>query len=148
MGKVYYVKNKKGQRRLAEYYLQNLKRTRRTSKPEKAFFLACHIVEGGSNWSLIDDFQSIPSHLVNGSDEVKAKQPKTPTNQTIKQLDSQTAKRPINQTTKQPNNQTTKQPNNQTAKQPNNQTAKQPNSQTAKQPNNQTTKQPNNQKAK
>ena len=71
MGKFYYIKKKKGHRRLAEYYLQNLKRTRRTSKPEEAFFLACHIVEGGSNRSLIDDFQSIPSHLVNGSDEVK-----------------------------------------------------------------------------
>ena len=71
MGKFYYIKKKKGHRRLAEYYLQNLKRTRRTSKPEEAFFLACHIVEGGSNRSLIDDFQSIPSHLFNGSDEVK-----------------------------------------------------------------------------
>ena len=140
MGKVYYVKNKKGQRRLAEYYLQTLKRTRRTSKPEKAFFLACHIVEGGSNRSLIDDFQSIPSHLVNESDEVKAKQPKTPANQTTKQLDSQTAKRPTNQTTKQPNSQTAKQPNSQTAKQPNNQTTKKPNNQTTKRPKSQTAK--------
>ena len=70
-GNLFYVKKQNGHRRLAEYYLQQLKRTMRALTPAKAFYLARHIVEAGSKRNQVDEFQSLPSDLVNRSDEVK-----------------------------------------------------------------------------
>ena len=70
-GNLFYVKKQKGHRRLAEYYLQRLKRTMRALTPVEALYLAHHIIEAGSNRNQVDHFQSLPSNLVNGSDEVK-----------------------------------------------------------------------------
>ena len=70
-GKFYYVKKRNGHRRLAEYYLQNLKRTMKALTPEEALYLTCHIVEAGSNQTQVHDFQTLPSNLFNGSDETK-----------------------------------------------------------------------------
>ena len=70
-GKFYYVKKRNGHRRLAEYYLQNLKRTMKALTPEEALYLTCHIVEAGSNQTQVHDFQTLPSNLFNGSDEAK-----------------------------------------------------------------------------
>ena len=70
-GNLFYVKKQKGHRRLAEYYLQQLKRTLRALTPVEAFYLARHIIEAGSNRNQVNEFRSLPSNLVNGSDEVK-----------------------------------------------------------------------------
>ena len=70
-GNLFYVKKQKGHRRLAEYYLQQLKRTFKALTPVEAFYLARHIIEAGSTRNQVDEFQSLPSNLVNRSDEVK-----------------------------------------------------------------------------
>ena len=68
-GTFYYVKKENGHKRLAKYYLQNAKGIEKPLTPEEAFHLASHIVEGGSNEHLIQEFLSLPSNLVNSSDE-------------------------------------------------------------------------------
>ncbi|XP_022789121.1 ankyrin repeat domain-containing protein 50-like [Stylophora pistillata] len=70
-GNDFYVKKQKGHRRLAEYYLEQLKRNMKALTPAKALYLACHIVEAGSNKNQVDEFQALSSNRVNGSDEVK-----------------------------------------------------------------------------
>jgi len=68
-GRFYYVKKQYGHKRLAKYYLQNAKGKERPLTPEEAFYLTCHIVEGGSNEHQVKEFLSLPSNLVNRSDE-------------------------------------------------------------------------------
>ena len=69
-GRFYYVKKQKGHERLAKYYLQIAKSTKKQLTPEEAFHLACHIVEGGSHKHHLHKFVSLPSTLVNCSDDV------------------------------------------------------------------------------
>ena len=68
-GRFFYVKKQKGHKRLAKYYLQSAKGMERPLTPEEAFYLTCHIVEGGSNEHQVHEFLSLPSSLVNSSDE-------------------------------------------------------------------------------
>lgn len=70
-GKFYYVKKQNGHRRLAELYLQNATTTMQSKTIEEVFYLACHIVEGGLNEHQVHKFLSLPSNMVNRSDEVK-----------------------------------------------------------------------------
>ena len=70
-GKFYYVKKQNGHRRLAEHYLQNAKTATIPLTPEKVFYLTCHVVEGGSNNHQVHEFLSLPSNLVNKSDDTK-----------------------------------------------------------------------------
>jgi len=70
-GKFYYVKKQNGHRRLAELYLQNATTTMQPRTIEEIFYLACHIVEGGLNEHQVHKFLSLPSNMVNRSDEVK-----------------------------------------------------------------------------
>lgn len=69
-GRFYYVKKQKGHERLARYYLQSAKSVQKQLTPEEAFHLACHIVEGGSQKHHLHKFWSLPSTLVNCSDDI------------------------------------------------------------------------------
>lgn len=68
-GQLYYVKKENGHKRLAKYYLQKTKNSRRRLTPEESFYLTCHIVEGGSNERQVRAFLSIPSNFINGTDK-------------------------------------------------------------------------------
>ena len=68
-GRFYYVKKRNGHKRLAQYYLQKVKNFEKRLTPEEAYYLTYHIVEGGSNRDQVRKFLSIPSHVVNGTDE-------------------------------------------------------------------------------
>lgn len=70
-GKFYYVKKQNGHRRLAEHYLQNAKATTKPLTPEEVFYLTCHVVEGGSINHQVHEFLSLPSKMVNKSEEAK-----------------------------------------------------------------------------
>ena len=70
-GKFYYVKKQNGHRRLAERYLQNATTTMPPQSIEEVFYLACHVVEGGLNEHQVHKFLSLPSNMVNRSDEAK-----------------------------------------------------------------------------
>jgi len=68
-GRFYYVRKQYGHKRLAKYYFQHAKGMERQLTPEEAFYLTCHVVEGGSNEHQVHEFLSLPSSLVNSSDE-------------------------------------------------------------------------------
>ena len=68
-GKLYYVKKENGHKRLAKYYLQNVKQIKKQLTPEEAFYLTRHVVEGGLNEHQVREFLSIPSHLINSTDK-------------------------------------------------------------------------------
>ena len=68
-GRFYYVKKRNGHKRLAQYYLQKVKNFEKRLTPEEAYYLTYHIVEGGSNRDQVRKFLTIPSHVVNGTDE-------------------------------------------------------------------------------
>ncbi|XP_022790585.1 protein TANC2-like [Stylophora pistillata] len=67
-GKFYYIKKQNGHNRLAKYYLKKAYENNLPLKPDKAFHLASHIVEGGVYDSLVEQFLSLPSSHINTSD--------------------------------------------------------------------------------
>ena len=69
-GKIYYVKKQNGHKRLAKYYLKNAEENHSPLKPEEAFHLASHIVEGGLDKFLEQRFLSLPSECINTTDSV------------------------------------------------------------------------------
>ena len=64
-GKFYYVKKRNGHKRLANFYLQAAQNCEKPLMPEQVFYLASHIVGGGSGEA---QFLSVPSTCVNSSD--------------------------------------------------------------------------------
>ena len=69
-GKFYYIKKQNGHKRLAKYYVMNAKDSTSALKSNEAFHLASHIVEGGLDKFLVQQFLSLPSDHVNTSDPV------------------------------------------------------------------------------
>ena len=69
-GKFYYVKKQNGHNRLAKYRLQNAEKSRSPLKPDEAFHLASHIVEGGLVEFMVEQFLSLPSDRINTTDPV------------------------------------------------------------------------------
>ena len=69
-GKFYYIKKQNGHNRLARYYLKNAVKNSLSLKPEEAFHLASHIVEGGLDGSMVQQFLSLPSSHINTTDLV------------------------------------------------------------------------------
>ena len=69
-GKFYYVKKRNGHNRLARYYLTKAEENHSPLKPQETFHLVSHIVEGGLNESLVQQFLSLPSNHVNTTDPV------------------------------------------------------------------------------
>ncbi len=69
-GKLYYVKKQNGHHRLARYYLKNTVKNNSPLKPEEAFHLASHVVEGGLDKSMVKEFLSLPSSHINTPDPV------------------------------------------------------------------------------
>lgn len=67
-GKIYYVKKQNGHKRLARYYLKNAEENNLRLKPSEVFHLASHIVEGGLDDLLVEQFLSLPSEHVNTTD--------------------------------------------------------------------------------
>ena len=67
-GKVFYVKKQNGHNRLAKYYLKEAEKS--ILNPNEAFRLASHVVEGGLEKALIDQFLLLPSRNINSSDHV------------------------------------------------------------------------------
>ena len=68
IGKVYYVKKQNGHNRLAKYYLEEAEE--RNLNPNEAFRLASHVVEGGLDKDLVDQFLSLPSQNINSTDHM------------------------------------------------------------------------------
>ena len=71
-GQLYYVKKENGHKRLAKYYLQKAKNSKKRLSPEESFYLTSHIVKGGSKEDQIHEFLSIPSSLVNATDKSRS----------------------------------------------------------------------------
>lgn len=71
-GRLYYVKKENGHKRLARYYLQKAKNSKKRLSPEESFYLTSHIVKGGSKEDQIHEFLSIPSSFVNATDKSKS----------------------------------------------------------------------------
>ena len=69
-GRLFYINKQKGHKRLAKYFLKIIKSVEKNLTAEEAFHLACHIVEGGLDEHQIREFFSLPSRLVNCSDEL------------------------------------------------------------------------------
>ena len=67
-GKFYYIKKQNGHNRLAKYYLKKAEESNFPLKPDSAFYLASHIVEGGLDDPLVEQFLSLPSSHINSSD--------------------------------------------------------------------------------
>ena len=67
-GEVFYVKKQNGHNRLAKYYLKEAEET--ILNPNEAFRLASHVVGGGLDKALVDQFLSLPSRNINSSDHV------------------------------------------------------------------------------
>ncbi|XP_067057908.1 uncharacterized protein [Acropora muricata] len=67
-GKVFYVKKQNGHNRLAKHYLKEAKKT--ILNPNEAFRLASHVVEGGLDKGLVDQFLSLPSQNINSTDHL------------------------------------------------------------------------------
>ena len=67
-GKVFYVKKQNGHNRLAKHYLKEAEET--VLNPNEAFRLASHVVEGGLDKALIDQFLSLPSQNINSTDHL------------------------------------------------------------------------------
>ena len=65
-GKVFYVKKQNGHNRLAKYYLKQAEQS--ILNPNEAFRLASHVVEGGLDKALVDQFLSVPSQNINSTD--------------------------------------------------------------------------------
>ena len=69
-GKFYYVKKQHGHNLLAKYHLMNAEKSDSPLKPDESFHLACHIVEGGIDEFLVQQFLSLPSDHINTTDPV------------------------------------------------------------------------------
>ena len=69
-GKFYYIKKQNGHNRLARYYLKNAVESNSPLKPDEAFHLASHIVEGGPDEDMVQTFLSLPSSQINTTDSV------------------------------------------------------------------------------
>ena len=69
-GKFYFIKKQNGHNRLARYYLNNAFESNLPLKPDEAFHLASHIVEGGSDEFMVQAFMSLPSNQINTPDSV------------------------------------------------------------------------------
>ncbi|KAJ7372368.1 hypothetical protein OS493_019815 [Desmophyllum pertusum] len=69
-GKFYYIKKQNGHNRLASYYLNKAITNNSPLKPDEAFHLASHIVEGGLAEFLVKQFLSFPSGHINTTDPV------------------------------------------------------------------------------
>jgi len=69
-GKFYYVKKQNGHNRLAKYYLKKAKESHSPLKPDEAFHLSSHIVEGGLDTFLAQRFTSLPSEHITTKDPV------------------------------------------------------------------------------
>ena len=67
-GKVFYVKKQNGHNRLAKYYLKEAEES--IFNPNEAFRLASHLVEGGLDKALLDQFLSLPSQNINSTDHL------------------------------------------------------------------------------
>ena len=67
-GKVFYVKKQNGHNRLAKHYLIEAEET--VLNPNEAFRLASHVVEGGLNKALVNQFLSLPSQNINSTDHL------------------------------------------------------------------------------
>ena len=67
-GKVFYVKKQNGHNRLARYYLKEAEES--ILNPNEAFRLASHVVEGGLDKALVDQFLSLPSQNINSTDHL------------------------------------------------------------------------------
>ncbi|KAK2566010.1 Ankyrin repeat domain-containing protein 50 [Acropora cervicornis] len=67
-GKVFYVKKQNGHNRLARYYLKQAEES--IFNPNQAFRLASHVVEGGLDKALVDQFLSLPSQNINSTDHL------------------------------------------------------------------------------
>ncbi|XP_067057912.1 uncharacterized protein [Acropora muricata] len=67
-GKVFYVKKQNGHNRLAKHYLKEAEET--VLNPNEAFRLASHVVEGGLDKALVDQFLSLPSQNINSTDHL------------------------------------------------------------------------------
>ncbi|XP_015765942.1 PREDICTED: ankyrin-2-like [Acropora digitifera] len=67
-GNVFYVKKQNGHNRLAKHYLKEAEET--VLNPNEAFRLASHIVEGGLDKALVDQFLSLPSQNINSTDHL------------------------------------------------------------------------------
>ncbi|XP_067057907.1 uncharacterized protein [Acropora muricata] len=65
-GKVFYVKKQNGHNRLAKYYLKEAEES--IFNPNQAYRLASHVVEGGLDKALVDQFLSLPSKNINSTD--------------------------------------------------------------------------------
>ena len=69
-GKFYYIKKQNGHSHLARYCLKNALESNLPLKPDEAFHLASHIVEGGSDEIMVQTFLSLPSNQINTTDSV------------------------------------------------------------------------------
>ncbi|XP_078384792.1 uncharacterized protein LOC144667264 [Oculina patagonica] len=69
-GKFYYIKKQNGHNRLARYYLKNSIENNSPLKPDEAFHLASHVVEGGLDESMVQQFLSLSSSHINTTDPV------------------------------------------------------------------------------
>ena len=69
-GKFYYIKKQNGHNRLARYYLKSAVESNLPLKPDEAFHLASHIVEGGPDEFMVQTFMSLPSNQINTIDSV------------------------------------------------------------------------------
>ena len=67
-GKVFYVKKQNGHNRLAKYYLKEAEQS--ILNPNEAFRLASHVVEGGLDKALVDQFLALPSQNINSTDHL------------------------------------------------------------------------------
>ena len=69
-GMFYYIKKQNGHNRLARYYLKNAVENNLPLKPDEAFHLASHIVEGAPDEFMVQTFLSLPSDQINTTDSV------------------------------------------------------------------------------
>ena len=67
-GKIFYVKKQNGHNRLAKYYLKEAEQS--ILNPNEAFRLASHVVEGGLEKALVDQFLLLPSKNINSTDHL------------------------------------------------------------------------------
>ncbi|XP_044175919.1 uncharacterized protein LOC114950200 [Acropora millepora] len=67
-GKIFYVKRQNGHNRLAKYYLKEAEQS--ILNPNEAFRLASHVVEGGLEKALVDQFLLLPSKNINSTDHL------------------------------------------------------------------------------
>ena len=69
-GQFYYIKKQNGHKRLARYYLKKAVKNDSPLKPDEAFHLACHVVKGGLDESMVQQFLSLSSSHINTTDPV------------------------------------------------------------------------------